>query len=124
MYSMVIQGGVLYGMQEHPGQGFYFAALDCKTGKPLFRRREEKGYQGKPDARLIPRLFGGHAVARVRDRQDFELKVFDVEKGVLLHQLTAKGAGDFGEHGRVSATVQNGKLALLSKDKLTIAVGR
>ena len=124
MHSMAIQGGTLYGMHEHPGQGFYFAALDATTGKPLFKPREEKGYEGKPNARLFPRLFGGHAIVRVRDRQNFELKVFDLRNGGLLHHLKAKGAGDFGEHGRVSATVQNGKLALLSKDKLKIAAGR
>jgi len=35
-----------------------------------------------------------------------------------LHAVKVKGVGDFGEHGRVSATVQNGRLVLLSKDKL------
>jgi hypothetical protein len=35
-----------------------------------------------------------------------------------------KGVGEFGVHDRVSATVQNGKLVLLSKDKLKIAAGR
>ena len=49
------------------------------------------------------------------------MKVFDIASGKRLHVTAAKGAGDWGEHGRVSATVQNGRLALLSKDKLKIA---
>jgi len=32
-----------------------------------------------------------------------------------------KSAGDFGEHGRASATVQNSKLALLGKNELKTA---
>jgi outer membrane protein assembly factor BamB/tetratricopeptide (TPR) repeat protein len=121
LYSMIMEGGRVYGLQVHPGQGFYFAGLDCKTGKPLLKRTEEVGYQGKPMAKLLPRLFGTHAVALVRDGQDFEVKVFDIASGKRLHVTAAKGAGDWGEHGRVSATVQNGRLALLSKDKLKIA---
>ena len=58
-------------------------------------------------------------MVRVQDRQDFELKVFDVsKKGKLVHTLKMKGVGGFGEHGRVSATVQGGRLILMSKDKL------
>ena len=121
LHSIRIAGDRLCGIQVHPGQGFYLAALDCKTGRPLFKRNEQAGYQGKPQAALWPRLFGGHAVARVKDRQDFELKLFDATKGALLHRLKMQGAGNFGEHGRVSATIQSGKLALLSKDKLRIA---
>ena len=124
MHSMLIVGDALYGIQIHPGQGFYFAGLHCNTGRPLFRRTEEKGYQGKPQVRLLPRLFGQHAVATVKDRQDFELKAFDVRNGKLLHRLKAKGVGNLGEHGRVSATIQNGKLFLLSKDKLKTALGQ
>ncbi len=73
-------------------------------------------------ARLLPRLFGPQAVALVRDGQDFEVKVFDIASGKRLHAVTVKGAGNWGEHGGVSTTVQNGKLALLSKDKLKILV--
>jgi len=68
--------------------------------------------------RLAPGLFGEYAVSLVRDRQDFELKVFELKGGKLVGQVKSKGVGDFGEHGRVSATVQNGRLLLLSKDKL------
>ena len=92
LYSMIMEGDALYGLQVHPGQGFYFAGLDCKTGKPLFKRTEEAGYQGKPEAKLLPRLFGPHAVALVRDGQDFEVKVFDVAAAAsCCTRVAAKG---------------------------------
>jgi len=120
LYSVVIEGDALYGLGVHPGQGFYFTGLSCQTGQPLWPRREEKDYQGKPSVALLPRLYGPHAVALVKDRQDFELKVFDVRDGKLLHRVRTTGVGDFGTHGRVSATLQNGGLAILSKDKLKL----
>jgi outer membrane protein assembly factor BamB len=122
LYSMIIAGGKLYGIKTHPGQGFYFAAMDCKTGKDLYRPREEKGYGGKPATTLFPRLYGGHLVARIKDRQDFELKVFEVSKGKLVATVKVKGTGDFREHGRVSATVQNGALLLLGKNELKTGI--
>jgi len=174
MHSMVIAGDAIYGIGVHPGQGFYFVGLDCRTGKRLFKRNEQAGYQGKPEVALLPTLFGPHAVAPdlpqvpnlppnlpqvpnlppnlpqvpnlppnlpqvgnlrevkeirthaialVKDRQDFEVKAFDVRTGSLDAAVRAKGVGDFGEHGRVSATVQDGKLVLFSKDKLITALG-
>jgi len=122
IHSMIIRGGRLYGIKPHPGQGFYFAAMDCKTGKLLYRPREQKGYGGKPEVELFGRLYGGMAVARVKDRQDFELKVFDLAGGQLVHTARVKGTGSFGEHGRASATVQNGQLFLLGKNKLKSAL--
>ena len=41
--------------------------------------------------------------------------------GKLAHRLSTQGVGDWGEHGHVSAVVQDGKLAILSKDKLRVA---
>jgi hypothetical protein len=121
MHSMIIAGERLLGIGVHAGQGFYFVGREAKTGKQLFAK-EEKGYDSAPEVKLFPELYGNYAVAMVRDRQEFELKVFDAQGGKLVHGLKMKGVGDFGEHGRVSATVQNGKLVLLSKDLLrTIA---
>ncbi|MCX7591484.1 MAG: PQQ-binding-like beta-propeller repeat protein, partial [Kiritimatiellae bacterium] len=122
--SMFIQGGKLYGIRPHPGQGFYFAAMDCATGKELFRQVEQTGYGGKPDAVIRPELYGQTAVVLVRDRQDFEVKAFDATNGKLIHTLKVKATGDFGEHGRASATVQNGGLALLGKNDLVLAMPR
>ncbi|MCX7591323.1 MAG: PQQ-like beta-propeller repeat protein [Kiritimatiellae bacterium] len=116
--TMLIVGEKLYGIRLHPGQGFYFAGVDCRTGRNLFPMNEQKGYAGRPEAALLPGLYGNVAVVRVRDRQDFELKAFDVENGTLVHTIRVQGTGDFGEHGRVSATVNNGKLVLLGQNDL------
>jgi len=40
------------------------------------------------------------------------------ELGKLVHAIRKKSVGPFGIHGRVSAAVQNGRMVLLSKDKL------
>jgi len=119
--SMVIRDGKLYGIKPHAGQGFYFAGMDCKTGKDLFRPNEQVGYGGKPEARLRHELYGNAVVAEIKDRQDFELKVFDVSSGKLVHAVKTKGAGELGEHGCASATTQNGRLALLGKNELKTA---
>ena len=122
IYSMIISGDKLYGIKPHAGQGFYFAGMDCKTGKPLFRFNEQKGYSGKPEVMLRRAVYGKALVALIKDRQDFEVKAFDMEKGKLLHRLKVKSAGNFGEHGRASATAQGGGLFLLGKHDLRIAL--
>jgi len=123
VHSMMIEGDTLYGIKIHPGQGFYFAAMDCKTGKGRYRFNEQKGYAGKPSVGLFPRLYGECAVARIRDRQNFELKAFDVSKGKLVGTIKVKGTGDFREHGRASAAVQSGALLLLGKKELVATPG-
>ncbi len=119
MHSVIFDGEKAYGIVPHPGQGFYFVGLDCKTGKRLFTF-EQTGYDAKPLVTLVPRLFGPHVVVEVQDRQQFELKVFDARNGKPVHTLRKKGVGPFGVHGRVSATVQQGRLALLAKDELSL----
>jgi outer membrane protein assembly factor BamB len=119
MHSTFIRGDTAYGLRVHPGQGFYFTRVDCKTGKRLCDK-EIKGYQGKPEVTLMPRRFGSHIVVKVRDRKEFELKVLDVRDGKVVHTLHKKGVAPFGEHGRVSATVQDGRLILLSKNDLSL----
>jgi hypothetical protein len=119
MHSMFMAHGRLYGLGLHPGQGFVFVARDGKTGKRLYKTTVD-GYASVPSVRLAPRDYTGRALVRVRDRQDFELNVFDLKSGKRLHKVKRKGAGDFGRHGRVSATVQNGRLVFLSKDKLDL----
>jgi len=117
MYSILFDGGNVYGIGLRPGQAFYFVGRECKTGRLLFSQAV-KGYDSKPVVSLVHRNFAGHAVARVQDRQRFELKVFDMKTGRVLHTLRDKGVGPFGVHGRVSAAVQHGRLILLCKDKL------
>jgi outer membrane protein assembly factor BamB/tetratricopeptide (TPR) repeat protein len=122
--SLTLRGDALYGILPHAGQGFYFAGLDCKTGKNLFSPCEQVGYGGKPEARLLPDFHGDAAAMTIKDRQDFELKAFDLKSGRLLHALKVSATGDFGEHGRVSATVQGGRLALFGKNDLVVTTSR
>ena len=118
MHSLLIEGDHVYGIGVHPGQGFFLVGRHCETGQRLFRT-EQTGYQSRVAVRMAPRSYGGHVVVTVRDRQDFELKAFDLRTGRHLRTLKAKGVAPFGVHGRVSATAQNGRLVLLSKDKLS-----
>jgi outer membrane protein assembly factor BamB/tetratricopeptide (TPR) repeat protein len=107
----------LFGIGVYPGQGFYFVARDCKTGKLLFQETIT-GYDSKPVVSLIPNAYGTHFAVKVQDRQLFELNIFERAKGKRVHVLKDKGNGPFGIHGRVSVTVQNGRPVMLSKDKL------
>jgi outer membrane protein assembly factor BamB/tetratricopeptide (TPR) repeat protein len=116
--SMLIQDGKLYGIKPHAGQGFYFTGLDCKTGKQLYKPNEQVGYGGKPEVRLRRTVYGSAVVAQIKDRQDFEVKAFDTRDAKLVHKLNVKSVGEFGEHGRAAATVQNGRLVLLGKTEL------
>jgi outer membrane protein assembly factor BamB/tetratricopeptide (TPR) repeat protein len=119
MHSMHIVGDRLYGIGLHPAQGFYFVARNCTTGKIIFRELIQ-GYVEKPSVRLVPRLHGRHAVIQIIDRQNIEVRVVDVTTGKSVYVLRSKGFKPFGEHGRVSATVQAGRAVLLTKDKLQL----
>jgi outer membrane protein assembly factor BamB len=111
VYQMQLEGDRLYGLAPHPGQGFYFDCVDAKTGKRIYRT-EVAGYDAQPQVTLMDRAFGPYRVARTRDRQDFDLRVFDCRNGKNVARVEVKGAGDYGEYGRVSANGQNGALAL------------
>jgi hypothetical protein len=63
-------------------------------------------------------------MVQIKDRQDFEVKAFSLSDGKLIHKQNAKSAGDFGEHGRASATAQNGKMVLLGKSDLVMPEGK
>ena len=117
MYSMLMSDSAVYGIEPSLGNSFTFAGRDLKTGKVLFRELVA-GYIQRPSSHLFPRLYGKYAVAVVQDSKDFELKVFDTATGKAVQTLKLKGTGIFGEAGRVSATVQNGRLIFLSKNDL------
>lgn len=118
IHSMSIHEDRIYGIEPHPGQAYYFTARDCSTGKLVFRT-EVTGYQAKPQVTLQPGIYGNHMVARTADRQDFDLRSFDRTTGEMQHTLKMKGVGPFDIHGRVSTTVQNGRLVILSKDRIS-----
>ena len=118
MHSTLIVGNTLFGIQPHAGQGFYFVGRDCQTGKQLFRE-ELAAYKGKPLVRLLPNLFGQHAVVEVADGQDFELRAFDTQTGKNSATVLMQGVGPFRTHGHMSATVQHGRLILMGKSQLS-----
>ena len=118
LHSMFMEGERIYGIEPHPGQAFYFTSRNCETGELIFRT-EVTGYQAKPQVTLLPRVFGSHMIARVADRQDFELKAFNIDNGAMEHTLKMKGVGPYDIHGRVSTTVQNGRLVMLTRDQLS-----
>ena len=122
LYDLRMRDGKLFGLRLHPGQGFYFTGMDCKTGKSLFRQKAQTGYQTKPRVRLRSNFYGKHLVAEIKDRQDFELKALDTTNGKLSHTVKIKGLGEFGQHGRASCTVQNGCMAIHGKNTVKIAV--
>jgi hypothetical protein len=68
----------------------------------------------------MPRIFGSHLVAKVQDRQDFEINVLDLKTGERIGQQRTKGTGTFGLHGRVSATVQDGRIVFLTGNRLDL----
>ncbi|MGQ9662797.1 MAG: outer membrane protein assembly factor BamB family protein [Kiritimatiellia bacterium] len=121
IHSMFIVDGKLFGIRPHAGQGFYLVCRDCRTGKDVFSPCEQLGYESRPQVSLRDTLYGRTLVALIRDRQDFEVRAFDALDGRLLHVLKVKATGDFGEHGRASATVQNGRLILLGGNELATA---
>lgn len=120
MRDVLIVDETAYGIEPHPGQGYYLVAREARSGKQRYRE-EVKGFQAKPEVALLPELFGGkHLVTRLADRQDFEVRVFDAGTGKPLHLVQTKGVGPYRVHGRVSTTIQNGRAVLLSKDKLQL----
>jgi outer membrane protein assembly factor BamB len=118
LHSVRIADNVAYGIQPHAGQGFYLVARDAAKGQQLFRE-EVVGFQGKPEVSLWPAAYGDHLLVQVVDRQSFELRVFDRKTGKPIGKLGMTGVPPLGVHGRVSLAVQNGRLVMLSKDKLS-----
>lgn len=117
LHCTLIAGDKVFGIQPHAGQGFYFVGRDARTGQQFFRE-ELATYKSKPQVRLLPHLFGQHVVAEISDGQDFELRAFDLQTGRNVATLPMPGVGPFGTHGHMSATVQHGRMVLMSKHKL------
>jgi outer membrane protein assembly factor BamB/tetratricopeptide (TPR) repeat protein len=123
MHSVLIDGETAYGIVPHAGQGFYLAAIDCKTGRRVYREEFKTAatkelYQSKPKVTLLDRLHGKFLVAEIEDRQDVEVKVFELSTGKLACEVGAKGDGPLHVHGNASSTIQGGRTVLLSKAKL------
>ena len=114
IYSLVLEGDDLYGIGEHPGQGFFFVSYDCVKGTKKFGKLIE-GFGSAPIVSLRENVYGKHLVAEVMDRKDFYLIVLDKTNGATVKKVTDKGDGPIGEVGRVAMTVQDGHPVLFSK---------
>jgi outer membrane protein assembly factor BamB len=114
IYSMVLEGDILYGIGEHPGQGFFFVSYDCISGAKKFKKLLE-GYGSVPLVRLRSEIYGKHIVAELMDRKDFQIIVLDKTTGDTVKKVSDKGDGPIGEVGRVAMTVQDGHPILFSK---------
>lgn len=114
IYSMLLEGDTLYGIGEHPGQGFYFVAYDCTKGTVKFKKLIE-GYSSMPLVSLRSQIYEKHLIAQIQDRKDFQLIVFDKNTGEVVKKVSEKGDGPIGEGGRISMTVQDGHPVLFNK---------
>ena len=133
VHSAVIAGGRIYGLTAGAGRSFNVHAMEAATGKELAKWTSRETYQTKPQVTLWPETFGGSiagasppsgsVVARVQDNQTFELIALDGKTCQPIHVVTTKGVGPWDTHGRVSATVQDGRLVLMNAER-AIAAGR
>ena len=114
IYSMQLEGDMLYGIGEHPGQGYYFVAYDCSKGTKKFSKIQE-GYSSPPIVKLRDHIYGKHLVVELQDRKNFEVIVFDRNTGEVVKKVADKGDGPIGEIGRVAVTVQDGHPVLFSR---------
>lgn len=116
IYSLVLEGDTLYGIGEHPGQGFFFVAYDCASGKQKYRKLNE-GFSSTPLVKVRDVVYGKTIAIEVQDRKDFYIMVMDKNTGNVLKKITDKGDGPIGEVGRVAITVQDGFPVLFSKSQ-------
>ena len=114
IYSMLLEGDMLYGIGEHPGQGFYFVSYDCSKGAKKTSKLIE-GFGAIPLVKLRDNTFGSQVVIEVQDKKDFSIYVLDKNSGEIVKKVTDKGDGPVGEIGRVAITIQDGHPVLFSK---------
>ena len=116
IYSLLLEGDVLYGIGLHPGQGFYFISYDCAKGTKKIAKLMD-GYNSVPVVRLRENVYGKHLVFEVQDRKDFQILIVDKNTGEVVKKVSEKGDGPIGEVGRVGIAVQNGHPILFTKDQ-------
>jgi outer membrane protein assembly factor BamB/tetratricopeptide (TPR) repeat protein len=114
IYSMVLEGDILYGIGMHPGQGFYFVSYDCAKGTKKVNKIIE-GFSSVPIVRLREDVYGKNLAVEVQDRKDFQIIVLDKNTGEIVKKVSDKGDGPIGEIGRVAITIQDGYPVLFSK---------
>lgn len=114
IYDMLLEGDMLYGIGQHPGQGFYLVSYDCAKGVRKTNKLIE-GYASIPVVSLRKNAYGNYVVVEVQDKKDFQVLVLDKNTGEIIKKVADKGDGPIGEVGRVAVTVQDGHPVLFSK---------
>ena len=114
IYSMQLEGDFLYGIGQHPGQGFYFVSYDCVKGARKVIKVIE-GFASIPIVNMRKYIHGKHVVMEVQDKKDFHIIVLDKNTGEIVKKVSDKGDGPIGDIGRVAMTIQDGHPILFSK---------
>jgi len=116
IYSLLFDGDILYGLGEHPEQGFILIAYDCSKGIQKFKKVSE-GYSSKPSVNLRKEIYGNNIIVELQDRKDFKIIVFNKNSGEILKTISEKGDGPIGEIGRIGIIVQGGRPILFNKNQ-------
>jgi len=119
IYSAVYDDKSVYGINyQRDRAGVDLVGHDRATGAKELTWSH--GAYEQPEIFLSPEPHGDALVARVSDRQNsYALVAFNTRTRELIHVLSVKGHGLWGNYGEVSATIQGQTLAILSKDVLT-----
>jgi hypothetical protein len=118
MHSVVVSDKVI-GIIPGAGRDFAVVGLELASGKALFKT-EFKDCQSEPVETLFESNFGEAVVLRLQDNQSFAVTAIGTVNGKCGTTLSNDGIGPFGEIGRVSSTVQSGRLVLYSQSKGTL----
>lgn len=111
---MHLEGDMLYGIGQHPGQGFYFVSYDCSKGNRKINKLID-GFASNPIVNMRKHIYGKHVVIEVQDKKDFHIIVLDKNSGEIVKKVSDKGDGPIGDIGRVAITIQDGHPVLFSK---------
>ncbi|PCJ58613.1 MAG: hypothetical protein COA79_12705 [Planctomycetota bacterium] len=120
MYSLLVEGDSVYGLQNSSGRTFTLLGIDKKTGVRKLKVRSS-AYGEQPEVKLLPNIYGTGLVVQVNEGQTFEMFSVDTKKKKKSGALRRKGQGPWGMHGRASASVQNGKLLLMTSRELSVS---
>lgn len=114
IYSLLLENDVLYGVGEHPGQGFFAVAYNCVDGSLKYKNLIE-GYSTVPLVNLNENVYNNHLIAEIQDRKDFQIVIMNKLTGVVEKRVSGKGDGPIGEVGRVAIIIQASHPILFSK---------
>jgi outer membrane protein assembly factor BamB len=121
VYSVLFDGANAYGLQYEPKQRcVHLMGFDQKSGKKTLDWIE-RGYSS-PRVFLDKELRGGCAVVVLADKQKYKIEIYDTKTKKKVFDFDEKGFGLFGAYGQVSYAIQGPDVALLSGNKLTVAV--